>query len=77
MRSIFAANFDLETVSNDDRVKSIWLGVLNPFFRDGSGGSVLRVKITGPRSNPAFGLDLRRHDKSDETTKKPALPRAN
>jgi hypothetical protein len=44
-------------------LKSVWLRVLNPFFRDGSSGSVLPVKITGPRSNPDFGLELRRRDK--------------
>jgi hypothetical protein len=57
--------------------KSIWLRVLNPFFRDGSSGSVLPVKITGPRSNPAFGLDLRRHHKPGQTTRNPALSRAS
>jgi hypothetical protein len=33
------------------------------FFKDGSSGSVLPVEISGPRSNPDFGLELRRHDK--------------
>jgi hypothetical protein len=48
-------------------LKSVWLGVLNPFFRDGSSGSVLPVRITGLRSNPDFGLELRRHDKPAQT----------
>lgn len=44
-------------------LKSVWLRALNPFFRDGSGGSVLPIKITGSRSSSSFGLELRRHDK--------------
>jgi hypothetical protein len=42
---------------------SVWLRALDPLFRGGSGGSVLPIKITGSRSNPAFGLELRRHEK--------------
>jgi hypothetical protein len=44
-------------------LRSIWLKALDPFFRSGSGGSVLPIKITGQRSNPSFGLELRRHEK--------------
>lgn len=44
-------------------IKSVWLRALNPFFKGGSGGSVLPIKITGPRSNPSFGLELRRHER--------------
>jgi uncharacterized protein involved in outer membrane biogenesis len=44
-------------------LKSVWLRALNPFFRDRSGGSVLPIKVTGSRSSPSFGLELRRHDK--------------
>ena len=44
-------------------IKSVWLRALNPFFKSGSGGSVLPIKITGPRSNPSFGLELRRHER--------------
>lgn len=44
-------------------LKSVWLKALDPLFRDGSGGSVLPIKITGPRSNPSFGLELRKHEK--------------
>ena len=40
--------------------KSVLLRMLNPFFKDGNGGSILPIKITGSRSNPSFGLDLRR-----------------
>jgi hypothetical protein len=42
-------------------LKSVLLRAFNPLFKDGAGGSILPVKITGTRSNPAFGLDLRRH----------------
>jgi AsmA-like protein len=42
---------------------SVLLRALNPFFKDGSGGSILPIKITGSRSNPSFGLDLRRRAK--------------
>jgi hypothetical protein len=44
-------------------LKSVWLRALNPFFKDGSGGTVLPIKITGQRSNPSFGLELRRHER--------------
>jgi hypothetical protein len=43
--------------------KSVLLRMLNPFFKDGNGGSILPIKITGSRSNPSFGLDLRRPGK--------------
>jgi hypothetical protein len=54
MRSIFAANFDLETVSNDDRVKSSWLGVLNPFFRAILQRCVWRFGLAGQDYGAAF-----------------------
>jgi hypothetical protein len=44
-------------------VNSVLLRVLDPFFKDGAGGSVLPIKITGFRSNPSFGLELRKHAK--------------
>jgi hypothetical protein len=43
--------------------KSDLLRVLDPFFKDGAGGSILLIKITGSRSNPYFGLELRKHSK--------------
>lgn len=45
-------------------VKSALFHVLDPFFKGTTGGSILPVKITGSRSNPSFGLDLRRHSKA-------------
>jgi hypothetical protein len=47
-------------------VKSALLRVLDPLFRDGLGGSILPIKITGSRSHPSFGLDLRRRLKPAE-----------
>jgi len=41
-------------------VKSALLRLLDPLFKDGLGGSILPIKITGSRSNPSFGLDLKR-----------------
>ena len=42
-------------------IRSVLLRGLDPFFKDGAGGSVLPIKITGSRSDPSFGLELRRH----------------
>jgi len=45
-------------------MKSVALRALNPFFKGPTSGSVLPIKITGLRSNPSFGLDLRRRSRS-------------
>jgi hypothetical protein len=45
-------------------MKSVALRVLNPFFKGPTSGSVLPIKITGSRSNPSFGLDLRRRSRT-------------
>jgi hypothetical protein len=42
-------------------IRSVLLRGLDPFFKDGASGSVLPIKITGSRSTPSFGLELRRH----------------
>jgi hypothetical protein len=44
-------------------IRSVLLRGLDPLFRNGAGGSVLPIKITGSRSNPSFGLELRSHDR--------------
>lgn len=44
-------------------MKSALLRVLNPFFKEKTGGAILPIKITGSRSNLSFGLDLGRHAK--------------
>jgi hypothetical protein len=33
---------------------------VDPFFSKGGAGTLLPIRITGPRSNPAFGLDRTR-----------------
>jgi AsmA-like protein len=40
--------------------KSLLARLAQPFFRRKGGGSQLPIKITGPRSKPEFGLDVRR-----------------
>ena len=40
--------------------KSLLARLAQPFFRRKGGGSQLPIKITGPRSNPEFSLDVRR-----------------
>jgi hypothetical protein len=41
-------------------VKSLLARMAQPFFRRRGGGSRIPIRISGPRSNPAFGLDARR-----------------
>jgi hypothetical protein len=40
--------------------KSLLARLAQPFFRRKGGGSQLPIRITGPRSKPEFGLDVRR-----------------
>jgi len=39
-------------------VKSIFLKVVDPFFKDGKAGAVLPIKVRGTRKEPKFGLDV-------------------
>jgi hypothetical protein len=41
-------------------VKSVLARVAQPFFRRQGGGSRFPIQISGPRSKPSFGLDVRR-----------------
>jgi hypothetical protein len=41
-------------------VKSLLARLAQPFFRRPGGGSKIPIRISGPRSNPTFGLDVRR-----------------
>jgi hypothetical protein len=50
----------VKTLTNDDGKKSALLRVLNPFWKDKTGGAILPIKIAGI-SNPSFGLDVGRH----------------
>jgi hypothetical protein len=40
--------------------RSLLARAIQPFFRRPGGGSKLPIKISGPRTKPAFGLDVRR-----------------
>ncbi|MGH9687392.1 MAG: AsmA-like C-terminal region-containing protein [Candidatus Acidiferrales bacterium] len=39
-------------------MKSLFLKVVDPFFRGKNGGAVLPIKITGTKDQPKYGLDL-------------------
>lgn len=41
-------------------IKSVFARLAQPLFRRPGGGSKLPIRISGPRSKPAFGLDVRR-----------------
>jgi hypothetical protein len=41
-------------------IKSVLARLAQPLFRRAGGGSKLPIRIQGPRSKPAFGLDVRR-----------------
>ena len=47
--------------------KSILLKPVDPFFKKNGAGAEIPVKISGTKSAPKFGLDLRHKDKADET----------
>ena len=40
--------------------KSFLLRAVDPFFKKNKSGAVIPIKITGTRSQPAFGLELRK-----------------
>jgi hypothetical protein len=58
----FAGNvlFDASLADMTSGFKSVAARIFQPFFRRPGGGSRLPIKITGSRSKPAFGLDVRR-----------------
>ena len=41
-------------------LKALAARAAQPFFRRPGGGSKLPIRITGPRSKPQFGLDVRK-----------------
>ncbi len=47
--------------------KSILLKPVDPFFKKNGAGAEIPVKISGTKSAPKFGLDLRHKDKKDES----------
>jgi hypothetical protein len=46
--------------------KSFFLKALDPFFKGKNAGTVLAIKITGTKNNPAFGLDRGAASNKDE-----------
>ena len=41
-------------------IRSVAARIAQPFFRRPGGGSKIPIRISGTRTNPAFGLDVRR-----------------
>ena len=54
--------------------KSILLKPVDPFFKKNGAGAEIPVKISGTKSAPKFGLDLRHKDKDKEDTGKGEKP---
>jgi hypothetical protein len=54
--------------------KSILLKPVDPFFKKNGAGAEIPVKISGTKSSPKFGLDLRHKDKDKEDTGKGEKP---
>jgi hypothetical protein len=48
-------------------MKSFFLKAVDPFFKGKDGGTVLPIKITGTKDNPAFGLDHGGDSKKNES----------
>ncbi len=46
--------------------KSVILRLFNPFFKKNGGGSSIPIQITGNRTHPHYGLDLRHKSGSDQ-----------
>jgi hypothetical protein len=46
--------------------KSILLKSVDPFFKKNGAGAEIPVKISGTKSAPKFGLDLRHRDKDKD-----------
>jgi hypothetical protein len=51
--------------------KSFFLKALDPFFKGKKAGTVLQIKITGTKDNPAFGLDHGGDSKKNESPPPP------
>jgi hypothetical protein len=57
-KGFFLADASLADMTSG--VKSLVARLAQPFFRRPGGGSKIPIRISGPRSNPTFGLDTRR-----------------
>jgi hypothetical protein len=44
--------------------KSVFLRLVDPFFKRAGGGSSIPIKVVGTRSQPNFGLDLHHHEEN-------------
>jgi hypothetical protein len=51
---------DAKVSETQTGIKSLLLKAVDPLFRRNGGGSSLPIKISGPRSDPSFGLDTHR-----------------
>jgi hypothetical protein len=51
---------DAKVSQTQTGVKSLLLRAVDPLFKRNGGGSSVPIKISGPRSDPSFGLDTRR-----------------
>ena len=58
----FAGDFltDATLADMTSGVKSLLAHLAQPFFRRPGGGSKIPIRISGPRGNPKFGLDVKR-----------------
>jgi len=54
------ALFDSSLAQMTSGFKSVLAHLAQPFFRRPGGGSRLPIRISGPRTQPSFGLDMRR-----------------
>jgi hypothetical protein len=51
---------DAKVSETQTGLKSLLLKVVDPFFNRRGGGSVIPIHVRGPRSDPDFGIDMRR-----------------
>jgi len=51
---------DAKVSQTQTGVKSLLLKVVDPLFKRRGGGSVIPIHVRGPRSDPDFGIDVRR-----------------
>jgi hypothetical protein len=51
---------DAKVSETQTGIKSLLLKAVDPLFRRNGGGSSLPIRISGPRSDPSFGLDTHR-----------------
>ena len=57
-KGVFLADATLADMTHG--IKSLLARLAQPFFRRPGGGTRIPIRISGPRSNPTFGLDVRR-----------------